>query len=131
MRFQLPTLGPRVRAVVMIDVAEEEASVGPVNDEPYVGAYPYRPEALVLRFVQFVEAETRRRRIHLEVEGRRLDCLLLVAGQPRETVGECVGDEERHSAGSCRSESSSMSMSSGWTQMTRPFCQVAMGLPSA
>src|SRR5207245_603461 len=44
MRFQLATLRPRVRAIMMIDVAEEETGVGPVDDEPYVGVHPYRPK---------------------------------------------------------------------------------------
>ena len=34
--------------------------------------------------------------LSLEVEGRRLDGLLLVAGQPGEAVGERVGDAELH-----------------------------------
>src|SRR5215831_2319224 len=112
MRFQLATFRPRICAIVMIDIAEEKARVSPMDDKPYVGVHPDRPEPLVLCLVQFVEAETRRQRIHLEVECRRLDCLLLVAGQPRQAVGECVGDEERHSAVS-GAPSSSMSMSSG------------------
>ena len=35
-------------------------------------------------------------RVELQVEGRRLDGLLLVAGQAGEAVGEGVGDEEVH-----------------------------------
>ena len=35
-------------------------------------------------------------RVELQVEGRRLDGLLLVAGQPGEAVGEGVGDAEVH-----------------------------------
>ena len=35
-------------------------------------------------------------RIELQVERRRLDGLLLVAGQPGEAVGEGVGDAEIH-----------------------------------
>ena len=38
------------------------------------------------------------RRVELQVEGRRLDGLLLVAGQAGEAVGERVGDAEFHHA---------------------------------
>ena len=59
--------------------------------------HSHRPEALVYRPIERVEAEPRRRRIDLEIEGRRLDGLLLVAGEAREAVGERVADEEIHS----------------------------------
>src|SRR5688572_28163503 len=96
MRFQPATLGPRIRAIVMIDVAEEEAGVGLVDDEPDVGAYPDRPETLVLRLVQFVEAEAGRRRIHLQVERGGFYGLLLIACQASKALRECVGDKECH-----------------------------------
>ena len=80
MRFQLATLSPRICAIVMIDVAEEEARVGLMNDQADVGADPNRPETLVLRLVQLVEAEAGCGRIHLQIERRRLGGLLLVAG---------------------------------------------------
>ena len=93
MRLELPALRPRVRAVVVIDVAEQQAGVGPVHDQPDVRVDPDRPETLVLRLIELVKAQARRRRVHLQVEGGRLDGLLLVAGQAREAVGERVGDE--------------------------------------
>ena len=58
---------------------------------------PHRPEVLVLRLVELVELHARVGRVHLQVEGRGLDGLLLVAGQPGEAVGEGVGDAEFHS----------------------------------
>ena len=72
MRFQLPTLGPRVRAIVMIDVAEEEASVGPVDDEPDIAADANGPEPLVLRFIELMELQARMGRVQLEIEKKLL-----------------------------------------------------------
>ncbi len=82
--------------VVVIDVAEQQAGVGPVNDEPDVAAHAHRPEAPVPRLVELVKAQPRTRRIYLQIERRRLHALLLVAGEPREAVCECVGDSEVH-----------------------------------
>ena len=49
MPFQPPSFGPLVRRVVMVDVAEQEAGSGPVDDEPDVATDPHGPEVLVLR----------------------------------------------------------------------------------
>ena len=57
---------------------------------------PHRPEILVLRLVELVEAHARIGRVELQVEGRRLDGLLLVAGQSGEAVGEGIGDAKFH-----------------------------------
>ena len=56
---------------------------------------------IILRLVQLVEAHARIRRIELQVEGRRLDRLLLVAGQFEQAVVEGAGKAEVH--GSIRS----------------------------
>jgi hypothetical protein len=95
--FQLAALGPIVGLVVVIHIAQQEASGRFVNDQPDVGTHPHRPEILVLRPVQLVEAHAVACGIHLQVESGRLGRLLLVAGQAGETVGEGVGDEEGHS----------------------------------
>ena len=96
MRLQLAPFRPVVGLVVVIDVAEQEARLAPVNDQPDVAADPHRPEVLVLRLVELVEAHAGIGRVELQVEGRRLDGLLLVAGQAGEAVGEGVGDAEFH-----------------------------------
>ena len=83
---------------MVADVAEQQARLGPVDDQPDVAADPHRPEVLVLRLVELVELQPGLRRVDLQVEGRRLDGLLLVAGQAGEAVGEGVGDEEVQSA---------------------------------
>ena len=99
MPFQSPSFGPLIGGVVMIDVAEQEAGSGPVDDEPDVATDPRGPEVLVLRPVDLVQLQARMRRVHLQVERRGLDRLLLVAGQPDEAVGEGVGDTELHHYG--------------------------------
>ena len=80
-RLELPPLRPVVRLVVVVHVAEQQALLGAVDDQPHVGVDPNRPEALVARLVEPVELEPRGGRVHLQVERRRLDGLLLVAGQ--------------------------------------------------
>jgi len=98
MPLQSPALGPLVRRVVMIDVAEQEAGSGPMDNQSDVATDPNGPEVLVLRPVDLVQLQARMRRVHLQVERRGLHHLLLVAGQLRETVGEGVGDAELHQA---------------------------------
>ena len=67
-----------------------------MNDQTNVTIHPHRPKVFILRLVQPVEAHPISRRIHLEVEGRRFDGLLLISGEAGETVREGVGDEEVH-----------------------------------
>jgi hypothetical protein len=69
-----------------------------MDDEPDVAADANRPEVPVPRLVEPMELHARVRRIHLQVERRRLDGLLLVARQPREAVGERVSDAKVHEA---------------------------------
>jgi len=80
MGFQLPPLGPVVGLVVVIHVTEQQATLRFVNDQPDVCIHLHRPEILVLRLVEFVEAEARTCRVHLQVECRGLGGFLLVAG---------------------------------------------------
>ena len=70
MPFQPPSFGPLIGGVVMIDVAEEEAGSGPVDDQPDVATDPNGPEVLVLRPVDLVQLQPRMRRVHLQVERR-------------------------------------------------------------
>ena len=51
-------------------------------------------ESLV--FATLVELQSRLRRIHLEVESRRLGSLLLSPGQFGEAIGEGIGNSEIH-----------------------------------
>ena len=96
MRLQFAPLRPVISVVVMTDVAEQQARIALVNDQPDVAVNPHRPEVLVLRLVELVEAHSGIGGIELQVERRRLDGLLLVAGQSSEAVGEGVGDAEFH-----------------------------------
>mgnify|MGYP000399456480 CR=1 FL=1 len=104
MRLQLATLGPGVGGIVMAHVGEEQAARCPVDDQPQVAADTHRPEVLVLRLLQLVKLHPRRGRVHLKIERGRLHGLLLVARQPRQAVGEGVGDPEIHSGVSTPNE---------------------------
>ena len=96
MGLELPTLRPLVGFVVVIDVTEQEASLTPVDDQSQIAPDTHGPEVLVSRFVQPMEAQTRVRRIDLQVEGGRLDRFLFVARQPGKAVGEGVCDSQVH-----------------------------------
>ena len=50
---------PTRSAVVVIDVAEQQAAFGAVHDQPDVGAHADGPEALVLGLIELVKAQTR------------------------------------------------------------------------
>ena len=67
-----------------------------MHDNPYIEIHPNGAEIPVLRALQPVKAMPRIFRVHLQIERSRLDCLLFVAGQLGEAVGECVGDTEVH-----------------------------------
>ena len=85
---------PSVRRVVMADIGEHDARCGPMHDQANVPVDPDGPEILILRPVELVKRETRRRRVQLQVEGGGLRGFLLVAGQPSQTVGKGVGELE-------------------------------------
>ena len=80
----------------MVHVTQEQTLVGLVDDDPQIVADPNRPEVLVLCLVEFVKFHARALRVHLQVKGRGLYGLLLLAGEPSETVGEGVGNTEFH-----------------------------------
>ena len=97
MRLQLAPFRPVIGFVVVNYVAEQETFIALVNNQPEVAADPHRPEVFVLGFIESVKLHPGVSRVDPQVEGGRLDSLLLVTGQARETVGEGVGDAEvRH-----------------------------------
>jgi len=96
MRLQLPPLSPVVGFVMVIHIAEQQAALCLVDDEPDVAARPHRPEVLVLCLVELVEAHSWTRGIYLQVKSRGLDGFLFVTCQAREAVSEGVGDSEVH-----------------------------------
>ena len=73
-----------------------------MHDQPDVAADPHRPEVLVLAPCRAYGTHAGIGRVELQVERRRLDGFLLVAGQSGEAVGEGVGDAEFHQAASQR-----------------------------
>jgi hypothetical protein len=96
MGLQLAPFRPVVRLIVMGDEAKQQAGIAAMHDQADVAAGPYRPEALVLRLIEPVEAQAGIRRIELQIERRRLHSLLLVAGQASQAIREGVGDPEFH-----------------------------------
>lgn len=100
MPLESPPLGPAVGRIVVVDVAEKKARTALVNDQPKIAAETHRPEVLVLRPIELVEAHPGAGRVELEVEGSRLGELLLFSGQSGEARGEAVGDQKAH--GRCR-----------------------------
>ena len=62
--------------------------------QPDIATDPNRPEVLVLRLIELMETHSRVGRVDLQIEGRRLDGLLLIAGQSSKTVSECFSDYE-------------------------------------
>ena len=80
----------------MSRVAEQEARVGAVEYEPEIEVRAGGPEVTVFRLVDPVELEAGLCRVRLEIEGGRLDGLLLVARQTGEAVEKRVGDSEFH-----------------------------------
>lgn len=73
-------------------------SPGLVNDRTEVPIHPAGPEVLVLRTIEIVELRPWIRGVQLEIEGSRLDSLLLLARQPGEAVREGFSDPELHKA---------------------------------
>ena len=70
----------------------QQAVGGLVNDQPDVSTDAHRPEVPVPRLVELVKLHPRVGGVELEIERRRLDRLLLIAGQPCEAVVEGIGD---------------------------------------
>src|SRR5262245_4188747 len=96
MRFEFAAFRPLVSLIVVAHVAEQEAPLAPVNDKSDVAINPHRPEILILHLVELVEAHAWICRVELQVEGRRLDSLLLLAREPSQAVGEGIGDAKIH-----------------------------------
>ena len=96
MRLQLAAFRLIVGFVMMIHVAEQQAGITFVDDQPDIAVNSDRPEVLVLGFVELVEAHAWIGRIELQVERRHFDGLLLLASQSGEAVGEGVSNTKIH-----------------------------------
>ena len=79
MAFQLAPLGPAVGVVVVADIAQQQATVGPMDDEPEIPTGSHRPEIRVTGPVELVKFHAGVGRIELKIESRGLNGLLLVA----------------------------------------------------
>jgi hypothetical protein len=96
MPFDTPSLGPPISRVVVPDIAEQKARGRPMDDQANIFVYTNRPEVRIAGPVEPMEAETKTRRIQLQIKRRRLDRLLLCTGQSGEAGGEGIGDAEFH-----------------------------------
>ncbi len=96
MGLQLAALSPVIGPVVMRGVAQQQAVLAAVDDDPDVGAHPQGPKVLVAGLVELMELESRVGRVHLEIKRGRLHLLLLVTGEPGEARSERVRDSELH-----------------------------------
>src|SRR5665213_18869 len=131
MRFELPPLPPLVGAVVVTDIAKQQAGLSPVNDQPDVCIYPDRPEPPIFGLVQLVELQTRMRRIQLKIEGRSLYGLLLLTRQSGEAAGERVCDAKFHCGGILRDGSLTLSVSFRKRQPAFSCCRTSLSNSSA
>jgi hypothetical protein len=96
--------------VVVADVAEQQARLAPVHNQPDVAADPHRPKILVLRLVELVEVHAGIGRVELQVECSRFDGLLFFATESGEAVGKGVGDAKFHNQQSVGLESQTKSI---------------------
>ena len=96
MRFQTPAFCPLVRLIVVVDVAEQQAGPGAVDNDAKVAADANGPEVRVFRFVQFVELQAGMRGIQLQIERGHLRRLLFFRGQASQAVRKCVRNSEFH-----------------------------------
>jgi len=81
---------------MMIHITKEETVAGLMDNYPDVTTDPHRPEVFVFSIVELVELHAGISRVHLQVKGRGLYCLLLLTGQFGEAVGKCVSYAELH-----------------------------------
>ena len=65
MGFQFAPLGPRIGRIMVINVTEQQATFGLVDDQAQITADAYRPEVFVARPVEFVKTHARVDRIEL------------------------------------------------------------------
>lgn len=81
---------------MVIHVAEKQAGLCFVHNQPEVATHPNRLEMRILHLVEFVEFQARIGGIHLQVEGRCRDRFLFIAGEVGQAFYECIGNAEFH-----------------------------------
>jgi len=79
--FQFAALGPFVGFVVVIDVTEEQAGGGAMDDDSDVEVDADGGEIGIADFVEFVELEAGVGGVELEIKGSGLDSFLLLVGE--------------------------------------------------
>jgi len=83
----------------MVDVAERDAALDPMEDQPDVTAGAGRPEVLVFDVVEPVALKTRVGGIDLQLEGCELGSFLLLTIEFVKTRLEGVGEQKGHGKG--------------------------------
>ena len=96
MRLQPMFFRPFINFVVVIDIAQQQASIRAIHDQANIAANPYRAEIFVPRPIKLVKAEARISWGQLQIEGRCFDGFLFIASKTAETDDESVGDEEAY-----------------------------------
>ncbi len=96
MGLKLALLRPVIGFVMVSHITEQQAGITPMDNQPNIAIDPYRPEALILRFVELMKTHSGAGGVKLEVKGRHLDGLLILVGELSEAIGEGVGDKEVH-----------------------------------
>ena len=81
---------------MMIRIAKKQAFVSLVNNNPQIFANPNRPKVFVFGLIKPMKLHTRTLRVHLQIKGRGLHGLLLLAGEFGEAIGEGIGNKEIH-----------------------------------
>jgi hypothetical protein len=96
MNLKLAVFSPGVGIVVVVRVAEKNASRRFMDYDANIAARSQRPEIFVPYFLQPVKLEAGVCRVHLRVKGGLLDQLLFVGSQLGQTGGESIGYAEFH-----------------------------------
>ena len=81
---------------MVTDIAEQQAGVGLVQDQPQIAAHAHGSEVGVASPLELVQLQAGLGRIHLQVKGRGLYRLLFLIRQPGKAVDECIRDTELH-----------------------------------
>jgi hypothetical protein len=96
MGFYLAPRSPVVGGIVMIDIAEHQAALNPIEDQTDVTTGTGRPEVLVLDAVETVALQPRIGGIDLQLEGGEISGFLLFSTELLMAGLEAFGEEESH-----------------------------------
>ena len=87
---------------MVIDVAQQQAGIRFMNNNPDITTCTHRPKVRILATIDAMKLHPRIDRINLQIKSRRLDRLLLIARQSSEAIGERIRDAKFHERITCR-----------------------------